>query len=169
MRISASLRLCVKIPSFAFRPSAIIKRPPLAATARRAGWIGCNFDLSRIPTEARIPVVTEKKITPSKEVREKFKKVKPLKELSVKERGWTLDVLNVVAAVCDRRKSSGAHRAPLQSWKEFTTAEVYAFERELGKLHPDNRHVRDKIRQQLQVLRDAGLLLHIGSGVWRLP
>ena len=32
-----------------------------------------------------------------------------------------------------------------------------------------NRHVRDKIRQQLQVLRDAKLLVHVGSGVWRLP
>ena len=40
---------------------------------------------------------------------------------------------------------------------------------ELEKLHPDNRHVRDKIRQQLQVLRDMGLLQHIGRGVWRLP
>jgi hypothetical protein len=37
------------------------------------------------------------------------------------------------------------------------------------KLHPDNRQVRDKIRQQLQVLRDAKLLIHVGSGVWRLP
>jgi hypothetical protein len=52
---------------------------------------------------------------------------------------------------------------------EFTNEDVYAFDRELEKLHPDNRHVRDKIRQQLQVLRDAGLLLHLGSGVWRLP
>jgi hypothetical protein len=51
------------------------------------------------------------------------------------------------------------------------------FTRELEKLHPDNRHVKDKIRQQLQVLppshcfgatsRDLGLLLHISSGVWR--
>lgn len=32
-----------------------------------------------------------------------------------------------------------------------------------------NRHVRDKIRQQLQVLRDAKLLIHVGSGRWRLP
>ncbi len=51
----------------------------------------------------------------------------------------------------------------------FTTTDVYAFERELEKLHPDNRHVRDKIRQQLQVLRDLGLLLHVERGVWRLP
>jgi hypothetical protein len=37
----------------------------------------------------------------------------------------------------------------------------------LEKLHPDNRHIHDKIR--LQVLRDTGLLLHIERGGWRLP
>jgi type II restriction enzyme len=157
------------IPSFMFSESAVIKRPPLAATARRAGWIGCNIALNRVPAEARIAIVTDSSEMPASEVREKFRRVKPLKDISVTQRGWTLDVLNVVAAVCDRRKYSGAHRAPLQSWKEFTTAEVYAFERELEKLHPDNRHVRDKIRQQLQVLRDLGLLLHVGRGEWRLP
>ena len=30
------------IPSFMFSESAVIKRKPLAATARRAGWVGCN-------------------------------------------------------------------------------------------------------------------------------
>ena len=52
--------------------------------------------------------------------------------------------------------------------KEFTTAEAYGFAPELEKLHPDNRHVKDKIRQQLQVLRDMGLLVHVGRGIWRL-
>jgi type II restriction enzyme len=51
----------------------------------------------------------------------------------------------------------------------FTTADVFAFERELEKLHPDNRNVRPKIRQQLQILRDTGLLIHIDRGEWRLP
>ena len=69
-------------------------------------------------------------------------------------RGWTLDVLNAIR---------------LLGKTEFTTADAYTFTRELEKLHPDNRHVRDKIRQQLQVLRDTGLLLHIERGVWRLP
>jgi type II restriction enzyme len=50
----------------------------------------------------------------------------------------------------------------------FTTADAYAFTRELEKLHPDNRHVRDKIRQQLHVLRDAGLLIHLGRALWHL-
>jgi hypothetical protein len=28
----------------------------LSATARRAGWVGCNFALDRIPIDARIRV-----------------------------------------------------------------------------------------------------------------
>ncbi|MGB7749291.1 MAG: hypothetical protein WBN75_18615 [Verrucomicrobiia bacterium] len=50
------------------------------------------------------------------------------------------------------------------------------FTHELEKLHPDNSdksragcHIKDKIRQQLQVLRDVGLLLHVERGCWRLP
>jgi len=170
------------VPHFAFPPSAIIKRKPLSPTARRAGWVGCNFDLNRIPADARIEIIItrgssrrrgnetlSKKsnqrfltssptnqtiIIPPKEVRDKFKRVKPLKDLSIKERGWTLDVLNAI-----RRLGK----------TEFTTADAYAFARELEQLHPDNRHVKDKIRQQLQVLRDTGLLLHVERGLWRLP
>jgi hypothetical protein len=33
---------------------------------------------------------------PETEVREKFKRVKPLKDISVTQRGWTLDVLNAI-------------------------------------------------------------------------
>jgi hypothetical protein len=36
-------------------------------------------------------------------------------------------------------------------------------------LHPNKNFTRGKIRQQLQVLLDAGLLIHVGHGVWRLP
>jgi type II restriction enzyme len=93
-------------------------------------------------------------ISPASEVREKFKRVKPLKDISVTQRGWTLDVLNAI-----RRLGK----------TEFTTTDAYAFTRELEKLHPDNRHVRDKIRQQLQVLRDMGLLIQLGRGEWKLP
>ena len=58
-------------------------------------------------------------------------------------RGWTLDVLNIV-------RSLGKD--------EFSLAEVYQHTNALARLHPANRHVRDKIRQQLQVLRDLGFL-----------
>ncbi|MGA1975611.1 MAG: hypothetical protein ABSG92_08240 [Conexivisphaerales archaeon] len=36
--------------------------------------------------------------------------------------------------------------------------ELYQFDGELAALHPDNKNVRPKIRQQLQILRSKGLL-----------
>jgi hypothetical protein len=142
-----SVRNLLLVPHFAFPPSAIIKRKPLLPTARRAGWVGCNFALNRIPIEARIAIVITRSsgresapissgesqesqsrlssaatviVTPE-EVREKFKRIKPLKEISVTQRGWTLDVLNAI-----RRLGK----------TDFTTADAYAFTRELEKLHP---------------------------------
>ncbi len=148
-----SVRNLLLVPSFAFPPSAIIKRKPLAVTARRAGWVGCNIALNLIPVDARIAVVAESRISPEKEVRERFRRVKPLADIKAKERGWTLDVLNAV-----RRLGK----------TQFATADVYSFTRELEGLHPDNRHVKDKIRQQLQVLRDRGFLRQVERGTWAL-
>jgi type II restriction enzyme len=164
-----AVRNLLLIPHFAFPPSAIIKRKPLSETARRAGWIGCNIALNRIPPDARIPIITTSAplrlcvennsrkfvqfVSSPEEVRQKFQKVKPLKDLPIKNRGWTLDVLNLI------------HRL---GKPEFTNEEIYAFASELEKLHPVNRHIRDKIRQQLQVLRDLGFLIHIAHGAWRL-
>ncbi len=51
---------------------------------------------------------------------------------------------------------------------EFTLADVYAHADALAKLHPNNAHVRAKSRQQLQVLRDLGLLDFLGGGSYRL-
>ncbi|HKW30820.1 MAG TPA: DpnI domain-containing protein [Verrucomicrobiae bacterium] len=106
-------------------------------------------------------------IIPPEEVREQFKRVKPLKEIPVNQRGWTLDVLNIVRRLSLTRPAG--HPLPSDGRGTFTTSDAYAFTRELEELHPDNKHIKDKIRQQLQVLRDAGLLLHIGRGEWKLP
>ena len=51
---------------------------------------------------------------------------------------------------------------------EFELNDVYAFEGRLSQLYPNNRHVRQKIRQQLQVLRDSGYLDFVSRGYYRL-
>lgn len=148
-----SVKNLLLIPHFAFPPSAIIKRPPLSENARRAGWIGCNIALNRIPSDARISLVAETQIVPETEVRERFQKVKRLKEIPLTKRGWMLDVLNIV------------HRL---GKTEFTNQDVYAFERELEQLHPDNQHIKEKIRQKLQDLARAGFLIHAGRNDYHL-
>ena len=56
-RTSATVRDLFLVPHFGFPPSAVECRRPLSATARRAGWVGCNIVLSRIPTDAQIVAV----------------------------------------------------------------------------------------------------------------
>ena len=142
----------VLIPDFCLGPSAIEARKPLSAMARRAGWVGCNIVLDCVPPEGRIPVISSGSIVSKETVRKKFREVKPLENLSVKMRGWTLDVLTALRTLEKR---------------EFALKEVYAFEKELSEKHPDNNYVRDKIRQQLQVLRDLGYLQFVRRGYYR--
>jgi hypothetical protein len=116
-------------------------------------WVGCNILLDKIPVHARISVVSEGVPHTPREVRGSYNRLRPLEKLQVAKRGWTLDVLQVVQSL---------------GKLEFTLADVYAHAGALAKLHPNNAHVRDKIRQQLQVLRDLGLLTFLGSASYRL-
>ena len=152
-RIIWQVRNLILIPHFAFSASAIEARRPLAPQARRAGWIGCNIVLKNIPPDARIHLISDGVAVPPNTVRESFHRLRPLEGISPKERGWTLDVLRIV-------RSLGR--------QEFSNSDVYAFESQLEKLHPNNRHIRDKIRQQLQVLRDRGFLVQVQRGFWAL-
>lgn len=49
----------------------------------------------------------------------------------------------------------------------FLLKEVYSFEKELTQLHSGNRHVKAKIRQQLQYLRDIGLVEFLKPGRYK--
>ena len=141
------------IPKFAISESAIEKRKPLSREAHRAGWVGCNIVLTRIPPDGRLAIIRNGIAERPSRVRRQFERIRPLARLAASERGWTLDVLNAVREL--RRE-------------EFSLDEVYSKEQALASLHPANRHVRDKIRQQLQILRDKGLLEFLGRGRYQL-
>lgn len=136
------------IPSFFFTESAVERRRPLGSAARRAGWVGCNILLRAIPAQGRPRIVEHAVANDPTTVRQRFAALRPLSQLPVQLRGWALDVWSVVNQL---------HRS-------FTLPDVYAFDGALAELHPENRHVRAKIRQQLQVLRDLGVLAFIGRG-----
>ena len=51
---------------------------------------------------------------------------------------------------------------------EFTLADLYLHEAVLARSFPDNSHIRPKLRQQLQKLRDANYLTFEGAGRYRL-
>ena len=131
----------------------IEKRKPLAPTAQQAGWVGCNIILQSVPLSGKIFFVKNRAVEPKDKVLSEWKKTLFLRdEREISTKGWLLDVMRFV------------EKLGLQN---FTLDDIYAFERELSGLHPENKHIKDKIRQQLQVLRDKGYLQFISRGRYK--
>ena len=142
------------IPKHFFVSNIIEERKPLAVTARRAGWIGSNILFSKIPKAGQIYYVKNGKEVTKENVLEKWQKTVFLKKIKKADtKGWILDIMNCIDAL---------------NKTEFTLADIYTFENDLKLIHPENRNIKPKIRQQLQFLRDKGYLEFAGDGVYRL-
>jgi len=142
------------VPKHFFIPEIIEKRKPLSPTARRAGWVGCNISLQSVPSSGKIFFIKNRIIEPKERVLSEWKKTLFLREeKEVSAKGWLLDIMRCIEKL-------GRY--------EFTLNDVYAFEDELCKFHPENKHIKDKIRQQLQFLRDKGYLEFIERGIYRV-
>ena len=142
------------IPKHFFVPEIIEKRKPLSKNAARHDWVGCNILLKTIPQTGKIFLVRDGKIESKEKVLATWSKtlfLREEKEMSAK--GWLLDVMKYVEKV---------------GKPEFSLDDVYGFESELAVIHPDNKHIKDKIRQQLQVLRDRNYLKFLGQGKYKL-
>lgn len=140
------------VPRFFFVPSMIERRKPLGPTARRAGWVGSNILLERIPESGRVPVIAEGLILERSTVLEAWKRLRFLEARRGDARGWLLAVMNSVEQI---------------GKSDFSLSEVYAFENDFKAIFPQNNNVRPKIRQQLQVPRDAGRIEFLGKGRYR--
>jgi type II restriction enzyme len=141
------------VPKHFFVPEIIEERKPLAPTARRAGWVGCNILLSEIPQSGKIYLVRDGQQLPKEAVLAQWRRTLFLRTEEAEARGWLIEVMKCVEAL---------------GKLEFDLHEVYAFEDDLKAIYPNNRHVKEKIRQQLQVLRDHGYLDFVSRGYYRL-
>lgn len=70
---------------------------------------------------------------------------------SLNLKSWLKDIYDIIEKLKD----------------EFNIQDVYRFEPKLQKLHPNNKHIKDKIRQTLQYLRDRGLIKFVGKGQYK--
>lgn len=152
MAATSVINVCM-IPRHFFVSEIIERRKPLAPTARRAGWVGCNILLDRIPESGRIYVVRDKVPRSKDAVIAQWRKTVFLREQDPSARGWLIEVMASVEAL---------------NSKQFALNDVYASEQRLREIYPNNSNVRPKIRQQLQVLRDQGYLDFLGNGRYRL-
>ena len=142
------------IPKHFFIPKLIEMRRPLGPTAHRAGWVGCNILLDHIPESGKVYFIRDGVQLSEKSVLDKWKETLFLRQQhKLSGKGWMIDILLVIEKI---------------GKTEFTLDDIYRYESELAYLHPENLHIKDKIRQQLQVLRDKNYLTFVNRGVYRL-
>lgn len=142
------------VPSHFMTPAVVRKRNPLRPTAARSGWVGCSILLNCIPSSGRIFYVQNGIEQDKSLVLEQYAATSFLKNTeSPRLRGWLLDVMCCIEKL---------------GKKEFTLEDLYHFEQHLAVLHPQNRNIRPKIRQQLQYLRDMEYLSFLARGKYRL-
>lgn len=144
------------VPGHFMTPTVVEAREPLSEDARRSGWIGSNILLDRIPAAGQVELVDTGTVVPKGEARARFEETAFLSERDATARDWTTAVMDCIDDL------------PVQSGDHFALSDVYEYEDRLSDLYPDNDHVRAKIRQQLQVLRDAGYIEFLGDGEYRL-
>lgn len=142
------------IPKHFITVGMIEERKPLAPTAQRAGWIGCRVLLQGIPHAGRIPIIQNGVIEPKPDVLNRWQHTLFLREQrDLQAKGWLLHVMRCIERLGKPR---------------FTLDEVYGFEGELSNAYPDNRNIKAKIRQKLQILRNNGYLEFLGDGMYKL-
>lgn len=140
------------IPKQFFTTEIIVKRKPLSLTARRAGWVGCNIDISNVPEAGKVFLIKDATPINRNIVETSFKKTLFLRGKSIDLKGWILDLM-----IC----------IDLIKKEIFVLEDVYKFEEKLKLKHPNNNHIKDKIRQQLQYLRDKGLIEFVERGKYK--
>jgi type II restriction enzyme len=144
----------VIIPKHFFIPSIIEKRKPLLSSARRAGWIGCNILINGIPESGKIFYIKNGNAISRDKVLDQWEKTLFLRRIQKSDsKGWILDIMQCI----DKLEA-----------KDFTLSDLYAFEELLSLKYPNNHFIKDKIRQQLQLLRDKGYLEFVKPGHYRL-
>ena len=142
----------IMIPKYFFVPEIIEKRAPLPLTARRAGWVGCNIVIEQIPQQGRVVIVSGGIEEDRELVLEKVSLSQRLSTKDLHARGWLMDILKCVNSFPS---------------EEFSLTDMYQFENYLFEKHPENNNIKPKIRQQLQLLRDKGVIEFLGKGRYR--
>lgn len=140
------------IPKYYFTPAIIERRNPLKATARRAGWTGCQILFHLIPKQGQLFLIKDSKEIPKEDVIKMWSQSEFLRHENRESRGWLVDTIYCIGLI---------------SKNEFTLDDMYGFENLLKARHPQNNFIKDKIRQQLQLLRDKGMIEFVSRGIYR--
>ncbi len=139
------------IPKHFIQPKNIIKAPRILKD--RWEYIMCNISLMWIPESGKIFYIKNGEYKSEKNILDTWKKTIFLQDTkNIQTKGWLLDIMNCIDSIKD---------------DNFTLDDMYGFAPQLQILHPENNFVHDKIRQQLQILRDKWYIEFVSRWKYR--
>ena len=136
-------------------------------------------DYLRIFDNPENPEITSDVIEKAEQILRSVPKEKQ-RRIKIDDKALFEEIIN--DQVVEERYDGGVEsiKANLTSWKRdvfdcllelesdvFSLDEVYSYEERLKGLHPKNVNIRPKIRQQLQYLRDIGLVEFVKPGLYK--
>ena len=101
-----------------------------------------------IPSYGKLYIVKNSKLESKEQILNKSHKILNLYDLDSQKAKWKIEILKILDSVDS----------------VFSLQEIYEKEAELHNLFPENNHIKDKIRQQLQFIRDDGIIVFHGNG-----
>lgn len=138
------------VPKHFFTTDIIISRQK--GIPNRPNYIMCSINTSALPSSGKISIIEQGKVINQDKVMEQWERNFYLRDMKMSSKGWLLTIMSYLDRIPD---------------SEFCLEQMYAFEFELALKYPHNAHIKDKIRQQLQFLRDKGVIEFLGRGRYR--
>lgn len=105
--------------------------------------------ISHLPKEKRISLPKIEDITETAEIDIYTGGIESIRKSL---EGWRLETFDCLTRIKEN---------------QFSLREVYLFEKEIRSKFPENKHIKAKLRQQLQELRDIGIVEFLGHGSYR--
>lgn len=150
--VTARVRELVAINRLLISPLAIVPRSRPLDRPSPTPYYLCTLDLSGVPESGKVPFVRGAHVRPKPFVLSSWNRFEFLRDDGDDdETDWIRDVLSLIARIHSR---------------EFTLDDLYEHTESLSRLHPRNHHIREKIRQKLQVLVRHKVLRRAAPGVY---
>ncbi len=144
------------VPKYFFIPEIIQKRNTSKVKQKNWKtrlWTWWNIMFDKIPESWKIHYIKDWYYKTKTEVLHEWERIKFLEKEKQESKWWIFDIMK-----CIERLDK----------KEFILQDIYKFENELKDRYPSNNFVKDKIRQQLQRLRDKWYLEFLERGKYRV-
>lgn len=139
------------VPKYFFTKDILVKRPK--ALKNRPNYFMSDIDFSSIPESWKIYYLKNRTYKTKTEILKDFQKIRFLENEKQSSKWWIFDIMKCIEKL---------------NKKEFSLQEIYTFENHLKEKYPQNNFIKDKIRQQLQFLRNKKFLEFLWNWKYRV-